>query len=92
MLITASWDRKILFWDLRTKKPIYCISGANCYGDCLDVFDGILLSCHNRTKNQIMLHDLNSRNKIPVDYTDFFNFMGELDEETSKYPTYLNFG
>jgi len=47
VLITSGWDQRIIFWDLRTQKPIESIYGSNIYGDGLDCCDGLLLSANH---------------------------------------------
>lgn len=64
MLITSGWDQRIIFWDLRTGKPVESLYGSNIYGDGLDHCDGLLLSANHRDNAQIQLYDLSSKKLI----------------------------
>ena len=87
LLISSGWDQRIIYWDIRTKKPIESIFGCNIYGDSLDVCDGLLLACNHRQDQKIQLYDLNSRKLITSqDGSDF------IWNQNEQFTTLLNFG
>lgn len=91
IILSAGWDQRILFWDLRTEKPFDSIYGCKIYGDALDVKDGLLLTCNHRNKAQIQLYDLNSRKPIISQDGSDFPWMTDTFV-TAKNQTFLNFG
>lgn len=91
LLISSGWDQRILFWDLRTHKPVESIFGSNIYGDGLDICEGLLLTANHREEAQIQLYDLNSRKLITSqDGSDFPWISSKLT--TTNVQTLLNFG
>ncbi len=91
MVLSAGWDQRILFWDIRMETPVDSIYGCNIYGNALDIKDGLLLTCNHRNKAQIQLYDLNSRKLIISQDGSDFPWMTDTIV-TASNQTFLNFG
>lgn len=64
IVISSGWDNLTLAWDLRTGKPCREIFGTKLSGECLAVYDNILITGSNRAEDQLQFWDMGSGNLI----------------------------
>jgi WD40 repeat protein len=57
-LVTAGWDTRVLFWDVRQENFVHNFSGPNVCGDAIDVRQNFLLTAAWRSDSPFELWDM----------------------------------
>ncbi|GIM15176.1 hypothetical protein Vretimale_17982 [Volvox reticuliferus] len=62
VLLSGSWDNRVLVWDLRVHRSVRSISGPHICGDAVDIHPGtnLVLTGSWRSNNPLQLWDLGS--------------------------------
>lgn len=77
--VSCAWDSNLKIYDLRARKPVATIYGPRPFGDCLDLFDDMVISGNYRPNSSQALYMYSLSMQKHIYSADYCQLRGDQD-------------